>query len=381
MDRSFSLFPRAKAPRIGEVSNGLLYLFLAFQLVDQIVLPILVATFLFSKSAKRAPTLINVCITWIITGIISSLLLYTGKHVGPEPPKMLCVTQAALLDGQPPMASVAVFALMYQAYVSIRWPKEKATKMRTYALLIAPYVTFFCYAMTAALLAVDHPENVTRARRFFYCSFKSKVFSNIYAVFTAVMLLATTGYEVAIGIFLFKNWRVLRQTGSLDIQSVGRVVVFGAYVFLALVLSLLSIAAPRSPIPDLFAASVGTVLTLIIGSQSDIYRAWLRRPLPTPPRLEYAPDDWVSVDVEQLRMGSNEKPSQFGSDVFVMRDGKMGDCKYEYGVGSDRVVDISAKFKEALDSPDRSSLDGDLAVDPDAKVVDISSKRPPHHHG
>jgi hypothetical protein len=29
--------------------------------------------------------------------------LYAGKHVGPEPPKMLCMSQASLLDGVLPM--------------------------------------------------------------------------------------------------------------------------------------------------------------------------------------------------------------------------------------------------------------------------------------
>ena len=59
---------------VGTSSVGLLYLFLAFQLVDQIFLPILIATFLLSQSVKRHPTVVNVCVTWIVSGITSSLL-------------------------------------------------------------------------------------------------------------------------------------------------------------------------------------------------------------------------------------------------------------------------------------------------------------------
>lgn len=66
--------PGSDVSRVGTTSVGLLYLFLAFQLVNQIFLPILVATFILAKSVKRHPTVINVCVTWIISGIVSSLL-------------------------------------------------------------------------------------------------------------------------------------------------------------------------------------------------------------------------------------------------------------------------------------------------------------------
>lgn len=41
---------------------------------NHVGLPILVATFFFAKTVRRDPTLINMCITWIIAGIASCLL-------------------------------------------------------------------------------------------------------------------------------------------------------------------------------------------------------------------------------------------------------------------------------------------------------------------
>ena len=49
--------------------------FFAIHLVGgHIGLPILVATFTFSKTAKRHPTVVNFCMTWIVYSIIYCLL-------------------------------------------------------------------------------------------------------------------------------------------------------------------------------------------------------------------------------------------------------------------------------------------------------------------
>ena len=49
--------------------------FLTIQLAGgHIGLPILIATFLFSKTAKRHPTVVNFCVIWILYSIIYCLL-------------------------------------------------------------------------------------------------------------------------------------------------------------------------------------------------------------------------------------------------------------------------------------------------------------------
>lgn len=99
---------------------------------NTILLPLVVLTFIFSKTAKRHPTLVNLCITWIFSGVFSLLLyvfhftsfqlevtsrilapdkpltrfiyrFYTKQHVGPDPDKLLCVAQASFLYGITPM--------------------------------------------------------------------------------------------------------------------------------------------------------------------------------------------------------------------------------------------------------------------------------------
>lgn len=65
----------ANTPDVGHNANYLMKLYLALQIIpSHIGLPLLVITFLFSKGAKRHPTLINVCISWIMSGIFSVML-------------------------------------------------------------------------------------------------------------------------------------------------------------------------------------------------------------------------------------------------------------------------------------------------------------------
>jgi len=285
----------SEGSKVGTQSLPLLYLWLAFQIIDQTLIPILVATFLLSKSVKRHPTLVNSCVTWVISGITSSLLLYAGKEKGPEPPKLLCTLQASLLDGLTPMTSVAILILTYQVNLNVRKPETKESRLRTYAFLIIPYTVLFLFSVSAAALATDSPEKVSRARRFFYCSIDAPI-SDAFSVFTAIVLLLTMAYAVVICVFLYKHWRDFRKAVTYDLQLLSRVGLFGIYVFLAFTISVLALFNPRNPFPDLFAASVGPVFGVILASQPDVYRVWLRRSKPVlPPFVEQRND----IDLEK----------------------------------------------------------------------------------
>jgi hypothetical protein len=111
---------------------SLLYAFIYLNLIPNIIiLPLLVGTFLFSTTATRHPVLVNVLITWILSGIFSCLLwvyfvtdcqsyiltsassFFAGQHMGPEPNKDLCVIQTSLMYGITPMYVPAVTQFVY----------------------------------------------------------------------------------------------------------------------------------------------------------------------------------------------------------------------------------------------------------------------------
>ncbi|OJT09870.1 hypothetical protein TRAPUB_13613 [Trametes pubescens] len=63
------------AAELGTNARGDLAIWSAFKIGgDQVLLPLLVATFLLSRTIVRHPVVINVCCSWIMAGIVSSLL-------------------------------------------------------------------------------------------------------------------------------------------------------------------------------------------------------------------------------------------------------------------------------------------------------------------
>jgi len=284
-----NIVPRVSQTDVGTNAHGVLVFYFALQIVGgHVLLPILVAIFAFSKKANRHPTLINLCLTWILSGIFSCILLYWGVQQGSEPPFGLCLTQSSLIYGIPPMTATAVCALVFQIWLGLFNSKKETLDprwgiFRTAILLAAPYIVYGSWATAAAWLGIQHQEDVSRNRRFFYCSLDHPQLTNGIGIFTALILTITMTFEIWIAVILRKNWRDIRRAGSgggVALDLIFRVCLFGVYVIMGMVLSLLSIVAPKSPIPDLWVASVGIVVVLIFGSQKDVFRTlmfWRKR--------------------------------------------------------------------------------------------------------
>ncbi|RDX42484.1 hypothetical protein OH76DRAFT_1458755 [Lentinus brumalis] len=257
---------RIDAQEIGLNAATDLAVWLFFQIAgDHVLLPLLVATFLFSKSILRHPTVINVCCTWIIAGVVSSLLFYTGHHVGPEPPQNLCIAQSALLAPVPPMASVATLSLVCYTWSMFRPSKAQvalkaqASHLTTICLVAAPYVVYLCFAVVGLQYAVKHADRVNRSRRYFYCSLDWDLL------------------EPHIMFMLSRNWTALRRAGlnvGVDLQLTLRVGIFTAYILCGTAVMLASVANARSIVPDMWAASIGMMFFLVFATQPDVLRLW-----------------------------------------------------------------------------------------------------------
>ncbi|KAJ7755644.1 hypothetical protein DFH07DRAFT_821281 [Mycena maculata] len=254
-------------------------------------LPILLAVILFSKKVHRHPTFVNLCVGFIIIGVASSILLYTGKTTGPEPSKMLCLLQASMLYGVPAFASMLALMLVLQMFLVVRATVQKQVSqgprtVRLYSMIGVPYLALLISILATAIVGAMNPDTVSRNRRFFYCSVHSSILSGSIAGFAAICLFATVVFEVWTLVILYKDWMVVKQPGSkprisLELSLPLRVMAFGLYVVGALGLSLLSMKAPESPIPDLVIACAATVVILIFGTQPDIMRAlcfWRKEP-------------------------------------------------------------------------------------------------------
>jgi len=293
---STRILPRLDATlksRVGNPGTTVLDIYLFLNIFpSHFGLPILITTLLLAR-ARRNLTLVNMCITFMITGIVSSILLYSGKQTGPEPPPLLCLTQASLLYAVPPMVSMAALALVFQLWSTVVWkPGQKVRGPALFLLLLPPYIVFFGFSLAGAMIGVRIPANVSRNRRFFYCSVRAPMFSNIVAITSAIILFITTIMEVWIGVTLFRNQRTTRpmaerqrrqnreqdrspkRLGAEDLQLAIRIGVFGLYIVVGFVISLLSIKAPTSVVPDMIMASIGMAVFLVFGSQPSLWKVW-----------------------------------------------------------------------------------------------------------
>ncbi|KAJ7667666.1 hypothetical protein DFH06DRAFT_1183229 [Mycena polygramma] len=254
-------------------------------------LPILLAIILLSKRVHRHPTFVNLCVGFIIIGVSSCLLLYTGTTTGPEPSKMLCLVQASLLYGIPAFASLLALMLVLQMFLAVRASVQRQETRgppaaRLWAMLVAPYVALLISIVATASVGAANPDSVSRNRRFFYCSVKSNLLSGTITICAALFLFATIVFEVWTLVILYKNWMVVKQPGAkpqvvIELSLPIRVMAFGLYVIVAMSLSVLSVQAPESPIPDLVIASAATFIIMIFATQPDIIRVlcfWRKEP-------------------------------------------------------------------------------------------------------
>jgi len=285
-------------------------------------LPALLGIVLFSKRVKRHPTFVNLCVAFIITGISSSLLVYAQRTTGPEPSRMLCLLQASLLYGIPALTSTAAFMLVLQMFFTIRaafFGEEYHNAdhfIRLWVMLASPYVAFFICVLATATVGAANPLNVSRNRRFFYCSVESSPLTNTLTLFSAIILLTTLVVIVWTMVLLYKRLTVTKTTRpkwTMDLNLPLRIIGFGIYIIIAMSLSLSSIKSPSSPAPDLVIASAATVFMLIFGTQRDIIcvLCFWKRPLPQEVSEEFHVDLKQAFDPEASTGSGRDKPVPF----------------------------------------------------------------------
>ncbi|KAF7776645.1 hypothetical protein Agabi119p4_5038 [Agaricus bisporus var. burnettii] len=233
---------------LGNPTTIYLKIWIYFNLIgNTILLPLIVLTFLFSKTAKRHPILINLCMTWIFSGVFSLLLFYKRQHDGPEPDLYLCIAQASLLPGIVPMWSVAVLEMIYYMLHTSRGPhlSSRWKGLPLAIVLSAPYIVHCSFTIGASLLALRNPDKVSRHLVFLKEQLDADF--DLIVLFTLAVCVIIIILEVALAVIIYRSWRTRRSAGL-----------------------------PRElPVPViLFAATSGTVIFLIFGTQGDVFRAW-----------------------------------------------------------------------------------------------------------
>ncbi|PVG04074.1 hypothetical protein CPB86DRAFT_200432 [Serendipita vermifera] len=273
---------RAVTTNVGTSSSQVLAVYYSFHLLaGHIFLPILAFTFIFLT--KRPPTLVNLCLSGTFSGICACLLLYSGKQSGPEPSFTLCHIQASVMYGTLPLTSTSWLAAVYGIWETVypATPRDNVLtriwqRSKPVVLLGGPWISWLSWSTAAAWLIPQHPDKLSRNRRFFYCSLEYNPYSDGISAFCGIILFIATILEVSIIIDMTRGWRAVRKgvaTGAVDISTLIRVLFFSLYTILGLVFGFLSIKAPKSPLPDLWLASVGLMTAVVFGATKSVFAA------------------------------------------------------------------------------------------------------------
>ncbi|KAH9898215.1 hypothetical protein C8Q73DRAFT_391279 [Cubamyces lactineus] len=285
--------------------------FLTIQLAGgHIGLPILVATFLFCKTAKRHPTVVNFCVIWILYSIIYCLLLYGGPNLQANPPHALCLAQAAMNYGAPPMAVVAGLGVVLQVWSTFvepwkearmahipRWVKMFAVScswcVQRHArrgqmmncdrcqILAPPYLVFFAFSLSAAYYGLVNPHWVT-VKNGLYCGLMHGKFEMLAVpIFCGVFIVIIVGFEVATFVRYLQGRRIIKEVCPLvelkqrSISPWCRAGLFLVYAMLTFSACVMDLKQDLNAFAYMIQATLPLAAFLIFGLQKDVVLTWM----------------------------------------------------------------------------------------------------------
>ncbi|PVF99416.1 hypothetical protein CPB86DRAFT_756901 [Serendipita vermifera] len=278
------------------VDKGLEIVYFALQLFSIVTLSILTWTLLFGLkqpgASKPNPLLAANTSSYVLSGIISSLLLFSNRLHGSEPPRALCEAQSALMLAFPPLLGGLALSLVLTVW-RLAWLVHNERTLgisdtKFNILLIAfPYVTFLSFVLSGALVGAR--SNVQR--KTFYCLTDNRPMTTASAVTSAIFLFTTCVFQLWTLYIVYRRYRISKKFGrdqiGTDVPLFVRVFAFGIFVFAALILSILAALNWTLVVPDIIVACSGPIVFFVFASQPEVLRAWkLKAPLPRTDRSD-----------------------------------------------------------------------------------------------
>ncbi|TFK28065.1 hypothetical protein FA15DRAFT_108907 [Coprinopsis marcescibilis] len=275
-----------------------------FNLVgSNVLLPILIVTFLFAKKVRRHGVLINLCIHFMMAGIFSLIQFYAGQHKLKTVDEGVCVAQAAFLSGMQPMCVLGVAMLLF-------YMVESSSSVRPYSnwklfvLLGSPYIVGCIFIITTYVSSATDGSAKSSVVKFgiFYCTLRNGPVSLAIFVTTLVCCGAILVLKVILMIRLYRNWKAQRlqnRTLVIDFQLITRTILFATLIIVGFctVKAIKFFTSEAIPL-YLYTSIVPTLVFLIFGSQPDVLRTWLWMKEPAKvdtPRLSCISAAWRST--------------------------------------------------------------------------------------
>ncbi|KAI0082080.1 hypothetical protein K474DRAFT_1655414 [Panus rudis PR-1116 ss-1] len=267
-------------PDLRDVSTPFLILHI---IGGHVGLPILVSIFVLSNRTRRPPSLVNMCLTWILFSISHSLMFYGGWQKHRDPPFALCLIQAGLIHAAPPMCLVAVLAVVLQVYYLFQPPWSSLSFFSRYdvphwarlaVVLLPPYIVYVVIAVVTIVVGLHNPDTIVPTLGL-YCTINITAFFAIPA-FCAIFMIIVFIINIGSLVQYYRNWQRMKALSSAsERRSLNvwiRVFAFNLYAVATLGACVLYFVTPTSPLPYLIEAALPLVALLLFGSQKDILR-------------------------------------------------------------------------------------------------------------
>ncbi|TDL28318.1 hypothetical protein BD410DRAFT_834441 [Rickenella mellea] len=263
--------------------HRLLGVFLGLLIAGGVGNIVLLATAFLSSKVKRNVTWINFCIVWVIFCASYLILSFAGQQTGPPPSHGLCLLQAVMVYGAPPLATTATLALATQLWFTLHQSigdssttQPHHVHRRNLVLVIVPYIIYVVFLVESLVIGLSVPDRVVRADSDVYCVVISGLPGKISAFYVLMAMLATVILEAFICRVIARNWFKFRgvQKKGASLGVVVRVVAFTTFGVGVVATSLVFLTHVSNVIPNIFLAAMPLAATLIFGTQMDIFQAW-----------------------------------------------------------------------------------------------------------
>ncbi|EJD52266.1 hypothetical protein AURDEDRAFT_181762 [Auricularia subglabra TFB-10046 SS5] len=270
-----------------EMTHAVVWTWLGLNIAGQVLLSLLLATLLFSRrlKAQRHPILLNFVVAWLLSTIPACLLLYGGAQEGAPPDPGLCLYNAAMMAGIPPMVAVAFLAVVAQVFVMLRSVATHTTYVRrtwlTVLLLAGPYVAYVAFCLLVGVIGFYNPADVDRDTEIVFCTVRNHSLGTYIWSFTVLMVAVTLvlGGKCYfwIVVMLYRNWRDVRGgkvESEFDAHLIIRALAFTIFELFILATSLLTIFKQDSTPPKFMQALAPLAVFLIFATQPDVIYSW-----------------------------------------------------------------------------------------------------------
>lgn len=259
------------------------YLFLLIA-GGHVLLPVIITTALLHRKLCWHPTLINLCVTWVVYSIVHCLYLYTGNGVNPRS-QTVCTAQAAMIYGAGPMATIAVVGVAIHTWTTMQnfehhFAEKFPRWLCRFLMISPPYMVFAGFSIGASILTKLQNGSAQPFNGLFCTSY---VHSLALAVpgFCVAMMALVLCFEAAITIQYYHRWKRIKKSFPLlaprrpSTTLIFRVGLFFLYSWVALMAAIVFLT--KQPIAETYhvvPAALPLASALVFGLQKDMLYAW-----------------------------------------------------------------------------------------------------------